>query len=298
MATKTKSDVLSTKTIQKVMPVCLVYAFVQSMTFMVDTVISGSMMGTDAVAAVALGMPIIGLMLSFTGMIMQGGFLKMLDRMGKSDMEGYNRIFSITIACTVIIDLIFVAVCLFGTDAVMGIAGGVRASAQAAEFGRLYIRTACLMILFFAVGSVFQIVSATFGYQTERMISSLVNVVVNIAVSIAAVQFLPDDIKIAGLGIGSAAGAFSQMVTAIIFVKCRKIKLRFRFFALNKINIIDALDCFRRGLPSSIDNILDSACSSAVNNIILLVFTNGTGVLALFAMIKTISSLEIGRAHV
>ena len=297
MASKTKSDILSTKTIQKVMPVCLVYAFVQSMTFMVDTVISGSMMGKEAVAAVALGMPIIGLMLSFTGMIMQGGFLKMIDRMGKSDMDGYNRIFSITLIFTIIIDLIFVAICLFGTEAVMGIAGGAKATPQVAVFGRLYIRTACLMIIFFAVGSVFQLVSAAFGYQTERMISSLINVAVNIAVSVIAVQILPDDLKIAGLGIGSAAGAFSQMITAIIFVKCRRIKLKFRFFALNKRNIVDALDCFRRGLPSSIDNLLDSACGSVVNNIILSVFTNGTGVLALFAMIKTLSSLvrTIGR---
>jgi Na+-driven multidrug efflux pump len=31
------------------------------MTFMVDTVIAGNMLGADAVAAVAMGMPIIGL---------------------------------------------------------------------------------------------------------------------------------------------------------------------------------------------------------------------------------------------
>ena len=279
------------------MPVCLVYAFVQSMTFMVDTVIAGRFLGQDAVAAVALGIPIIGMMLSFTAMIMQGGFLKMLERMGKSDMDGYNRIFSITLTFTIIVDLIFVGICLGATGAVMGIAGGAKATAQAAAFGDLYIKTACLMILFFAVGSVFQIVCATFGYQTERMIASVVNVALNIIISVVAIQMLSGDMKIAGLGIGSAAGAFGQMVTAFIFLKVRKIKVKFRFYAPNKRNIIDSLDCVRRGLPSSIDNILDSASGTVVNNIILSIFPSGTAVLALVSMIKTIASLvkTIGR---
>lgn len=32
--------------------------------------------------------------------------------------------------------------------------------------GRLYIQTACLMILFFSLASLFQIVMATYGYPT------------------------------------------------------------------------------------------------------------------------------------
>ena len=297
MKNNLKPDILSVNTVKKVMPSCLIYAFVQSMTFMVDTIISGHLLSQDAVAAVALGIPIIGMMLSFTGMIMQGGFLKMLERMGKSDMDGYNRMFSITLTFTIIVDMIFVAMCLFATNAVMGIAGGAKATALVAQYGQLYIRTACMMILFFAIGSVFQMVSASFGYQTERMISSVINVVVNIAVSIAAIQFLSEEYKIAGLGIGSAAGALAQMISAFVFMKRRKIKLKFRFYAPNKRTIIDSLDCMRRGLPSSIDNILDSASGTVVNNIILSVFANGTSILALVTMIKTILSLvrTIGR---
>ena len=295
----TKSDILSVNTVKKVMPACMVYAFVQSMTFMVDTMLSGSFLGENAVAAVALGLPIIGMMLAVSSLIMHGGFLKMLEKMGKSDMDGYNRMFSITLAITIVIDLIFVGICLGFPDAIMNIAGGSKiAGTQIAEFGRLYIRTACLMILFFAVGTVFQIVSATFGYQNERMVSSLINVVLNIVVSIVMIQALPEDIKIVGLGIGSAAGAFGQMVAAYIFVKMRKINVRFRFFALNKRNILDILDCFRRGLPSSIDTIMDSVSGTAVNRIILAVFvSNGTAVVALVAMIKTIGTLvrTIGR---
>ncbi len=292
------ANVLAAVTVRRVIPVCLVYAIVQSMTFMVDAILAGRMLGQDAAAAVGLGLPIIGLMLSVTSLTMHGGFLKMLASLGKSDMDGYNRIYSITMVFTILIDLVFVAICLFGTDAVVGIAGGAKAAPQVAEMARLYVRSACLMILFFAVGSIFQIVSATFGYQTERMASSLINVVVNIAVSVFAIGLLPAEMKIAGLGIGSAAGALVQMIVAFIFVKVRKLRVKFRFFALNKKNVVDALDCLRKGLPSSIDNVLDSASSTVVNRIILSVFVvEGTGVLAVFTILKTVFNLvrAIGR---
>ena len=292
------ANVLAAVTVRRVIPVCVIYAIVQSMTFMVDAILAGRMLGQEAAAAVGLGLPIIGLMISVTSLTMHGGFLKMLDRLGKSDLDGYNRIYSITMLFTILIDLVFVAICLFGTNAVVGLAGGAKAAPQVAEMARLYVRTACLMILFFAVGSIFQIVSATFGYQTERMVSSLTNVVVNIAVSIIAIGMLPAEMKIAGLGIGSAAGAFVQMIVAYIFVKVRKLRVRFHFFAPNKKNVVDALDCLRRGLPSSIDNVLDSASSTVVNRIILSVFTaEGTSVLAIYTILKTIVNLvrAIGR---
>ena len=297
MATELQSNVLTANTVKKVMPSCLIYALVQSMTFMVDTIVAGHFIGGEAVAAVALGMPIIGLMLSFTAMILHGGFLKMLGFMGKSDMEGYQRIFSITLTLTIIVDLIFVGICFGGTNAVIGISGGAKATKEAALYAHIYIKTACPMILFFAVGSLFQLVCATFGYQTERMLSSIINVAVNIVISVASIFVLDGVYKITGLGIGSAAGALAQLITAYVFMKRKKIKLKYKLYPINKQNVLDSLDCIREGLPASIDNILDSASGSVVNNIVLSVFTNGTAVLALVAIIKTISSLvrTVGR---
>ena len=197
MTTELQSNVLSAGTIKKVMPACLVYALVQSMTFMVDTMIAGHFMGSDAVAAVALGTPAVGLMLSFTGTILHGGFHKMLHCMGKSDMEGYRRIYSLALTLTVIVDIIFIALCLFCTDGIVNICGGSKATEQAVRYAVLYIRTECPLILFFCLGSLFQLVVAAFGYQTERMICSVVNVGVNIAASVAAVMLLPEEYRIA-----------------------------------------------------------------------------------------------------
>ena len=297
MATELQSNVLTTSMIRKVMPSCMVYALVQSMTFLVDAVVAGHFIGEEAVAAVGMGMPIIGLMVAFSSMILHGGHLKMLGYMGKSDMEGYRRIFSLTISLAFVVDMIFVAICFFATTQVINISGGAIAAEHAVSLAHIYVRTACLMILFFVIGTVFQLVSASFGYQTDRMLSSLINVTVNIAVSVAAIHILEGDLRIAGLGIGSAAGAFAQMVTSYVFMKSKKIKMGFRLYPINKKNILESLECIKMGAPASIDTVLDSASGSAVNNIILASFPNGTSVMALVTIIKTINTLvrTVGR---
>ena len=149
MKTELQSNVLTASTVRKVLPSCLVFTLVQSMTFMVDPIISGHFLGSNAVAAVALGMPLIGLMISFSAMILHGGFLKMLSSMGRGDMEDYRRIASITIIFTLLVDLVFLAICLFCTDSVLMITGALKASPEAVAMGRLYLRTACWMILLF-----------------------------------------------------------------------------------------------------------------------------------------------------
>ena len=297
MTTELQSNVLSANTIRKVLPSCLVYALVQSMTFMVDTIVAGHFLGADSVAAVALGMPIIGLMLSFAGMILQGGFLKLLDALGRSDTEDYYRIFSLTLTFTLIVDCIFLAICLFGTNAVLGVAGAGKATAAAQTMGALYIRTACWMILFFSLGTIFQLVMATYGYQTDRMLASVLCVVVNVVCSVIFINLLPGELRIAGLGIGSAIGTLVQTITAWVSMRRRKVSVKFRFYPINGKNLLDSLDMLRRGLPSSVDNILDSASSSIVNRLILSLFADGTSVLALVAIVKTLNSIvrTVGR---
>ncbi|MBO5597884.1 MAG: MATE family efflux transporter [Oribacterium sp.] len=297
MNTELQSNVLSADTIKKVMPSCMVYALVQSMTFMVDTIVAGHFLGSDAVAGVALGMPIIGLMLSFTGMILQGGFLKMLGAMGRSNMDDYDRLFSLTLAFSFIVDVVFLGICIFGTETVLDIVGAAKATAEAVRLGKLYMQTACLMILFFSLGSLLQIVMATYGYQTDRMLCSVICVAVNVITSMIFINILPERYRIAGLGIGSALATFSQMLTAWLMMRKRGIKVRFSLYPPSKDNVLDSLDMLRRGLPSSVDNMLDSVSGSVVNRIILSSFADGTGVLALVTIIKTLWSIirTVGR---
>ena len=297
MKTELQSNVLTTSTVRKVLPTCLVYTLVQSMTFMVDPILSGHVLGSNAVAAVALGLPIIGLMISFSAMILQGGFLKMLSSMGRGDMEDYQRIFSITITFTLIVDLIFLAICLFRTDSVLMLTGALKASPEAVAMGRLYIRTACWMILLFGLGTALQLVMTSFGYQAFTALASCTCVAVNIVASIIFMSALKGDYRIAGLGIGSALGTLAQTLVAYLSMRHKKVSVKYRICLPNKKNIVDALDILRLGFPASADNMIDSICGSVVNNIILSAFTGGTSVLALVTIVKTILSLvrTVGR---
>ncbi len=297
MKTELQSNILSANTVKKVMLPCTIHALVQSMTFMVDTIVAGHYLGSDAVAAVALGMPIIALMISFVGMILQGGFLKLLGPMGRSDMKDYQRLFSLSLTFVFLVDFVFLCICFLGTNAVLNIAGAARASAEAVRMGRLYIRTACLMILFFSLASQFQIVMATYGYQTDIMLCSVICVVVNVVTSILFINILPEPVRIVSLGVGSALATLVQMIAAWLLTRRRGIRLKYGLYPVNKRNIVDSLDMLRRGMPSSIDNMMDSASSSVVNRIILSSFADGTGVLALVAIIKTLWNIirTVGR---
>ncbi len=273
------------------MPPCLLFALVQSMTFMVDTIVAGHFLGADAVAAIALGMPMIGIMLSFTALILHGAYLKFLHAMGRNQMDDYHRYYSLGMFYTIVVDLIFLEICFFQTDVVLGIAGAGKATETVLSLSRLYVRTACLEILFFAIGTLLQLVISSYGYQADSMICSAVCVAVNFVTSVALVMYLPADIGIAGLGIASAFATFAQMITAYVLMRKRKIRAKFGFYPLNKQNIMDFFDMIRRGFPASADNILDSASTSIVNRIVLSVFAGDTAVLALVAVIKSIFNL-------
>lgn len=297
MTTDLQTNVLSANMVKKTMPACLLYALVQSVTFMVDNVIAGHFLSTDAVAAIALAMPAIGLMLSFTGMIMQGCYLKLLNALSKNSMGDYHRLFSLALPVTIIIDLAFIALCLFGTDGVLNAFGAAKADPVAIELSRLYMRTTCLELLFFSLGTLFQLVVISYGYRNISVICSVLCVVVNILASLLLIHILPENLKIAGLGFGSAIGTLVQMISALVIMKLKKVRVKFRFYPINRKNIIDTLDMLRRGFPSSADNMIDSFCGSIINRLILASFAEGTAVLALVTIIKTIFTIvrTIGR---
>ena len=130
-------------------------------------------------------------------------------------------------------------------------------------------------------------------YQTlsDLIIGIVANVGANLIISILAMAILPGQYKIAGLGIGSAAGMLAMTLVAFVIIKYRKLQVHFRMFPPTKENVIDSLDCIRMGAPASIDSAIDSVSTSIINNVVLITFSNGTSVLAQVAMIHTIFTL-------
>lgn len=290
MSQKKQQDILSVNTALKTIPLGIVYAFSESLVFIIDTILAGHFLKEEAVAAITIALPVLVIMGSFTLMIIQGGYLKMLERMGKSDMDGYDRVYSLMIFLSIVVDLIFMGICFFVPDAVISLTGGANATAEVCALSRLYLRTSCLMLFFYIIGTAFQLVILTNGYLPYLLLGIGTNIGVNLVISVLAMAVLPEQYKIAGLGIGSAAGSIAMTFVCFMIIKLRRFRVHFRIYPPTKENVLDALDCIRMGVPSSIDLILDNVSFSIVNNIILLTFANGTNVLAMVAIIYTIFS--------
>ena len=155
MSQKKQQDILSVNTALKTIPLGIVYAFSESLVFIIDTILAGHFLKEEAVAAITIALPVLVIMGSFTLMIIQGGYLKMLERMGKSDMDGYDRVYSLMIFLSIVVDLIFMGICFFVPDAVISLTGGANATAEVCALSRLYLRTSCLMLFFYIIGTAF-----------------------------------------------------------------------------------------------------------------------------------------------
>ncbi len=286
-----ENNILSKKSIRQTYPICVLFAFVMNMTFSVDSIISGKFLSTDAVAAVGIGTPFITLMLAVLVLILQGCFLKMIQYMGRSDKYRTCKIYSSAIVLIFSLGSVFMLLCIFANSALVNAGGGLKASAEAGRIAGLYIMSASGMVPFFAAGLLFQYVLASYGYQQARMLCGVVNVLVNIVVSIIGVIVLPSDIAIVGLGIGSAFGCFVQALLAFILVKKKCKNIHFVFFKPGKEDFLNILDMFRRGLPSSVNTIIGSIASSIINHLVLSLFVSGTEIVALIVIVKTMKNI-------
>lgn len=64
------------------------------------------MLGPDAVAAVAIGLPVAEFMMSFMLLILQGCFFKLIQYMGRGDKDGFHRTYSLSFWLTIVVGLI------------------------------------------------------------------------------------------------------------------------------------------------------------------------------------------------
>lgn len=331
MGKKKESNVLSDWILKRMFPACMLYALVMNMVFMVDTIIGGRFLGADAVAIVAIGLPVISFMLSLMVLIIQGCFFTLLQYMGRGDKKGFQRIYSESLWLAIVLGVlcVFLAVCFAPVFA--GFSGGARTGEMVAESAALYIRTTCCMVAFYGIGSLLQVKLRCYGYEADNMLCSAVNVLSNVVISILAVQLLPAPVKIAGLGIGSSAAALMQTILAALCLRRHKISFLPDPVCLRGVasggrqskeqkqgilsvgkqsgkqgetsveNVLgkqkqesvwrELLMILRAGVPSASEHILASVVSSINNNLILSLFANGTQLLAITAVVESIHTM-------
>ena len=88
-----ESGKLIRKTLFKMYPGAAIYGLLFNVMLIIDSVIAGSNLGPDGVAAVAIGIPAYGVLLALINALIHGTSLRMVWAKGSADQEGFHRVF-------------------------------------------------------------------------------------------------------------------------------------------------------------------------------------------------------------
>ena len=272
------------KTVARMFPACFAAVMAASITLMMDSLLAGSLIGSLAIAAVAVGDPIVSVGRSLTQTISSGALVKMTVNVGRNDREAINRAYSLGFWGTVALGAILVAAAnLFAGVLVLlfGAAGNAELAAQAG----IYLHACSVHILFSCMNIFLGKVLSLFGYQSLVFLIALMNIGVNLTTSIIFVRMLPEGYAIAGLGIGSCIAAASCSALAFLVIKLKKLPVKLKLYAFGPGELMEAL---KLGFPTAGNNIADGMVSGVVNNIIVRGFSGNPMALAVYTAVKSV----------
>ena len=162
----------------------------------VDGIFVGRCIGSDALAAVNLVMPLITIAFSLAELIATGSSVQLATLLGQKERDQANRTFSVCIKVIVgmsfLIGLVFFFLCkplltLMGADGT--------ALQYSVEYIRVYAVFAPLIIVFFAIDNYLRIC----GKQNYSMMLNIVTAVLNIALDFLLIVVLRQGIRAAAL---------------------------------------------------------------------------------------------------
>ena len=277
------------KTILRMYPASFAANLTASIALMVDTLLAGALIGQPAIAAVAIGLPAIGIFQALTQTIINGAGIKMAIFAGRGDREQLQKTYSLGLAGTITLGAIFITICLLLAPQLTNLLGGAKAPAVSAQ-ASLYLRASSLCILMGSVNQYLGKLLALYGYQKALFRSTLIALVGNVCFSILFMRLLPEGMAIAGLGIGSWCAGSCAVLSSLYEFKRRKIPMRFR---LKDVDLRQLPGIARMGISSSGNTLADNVVAGLVNNIIVSGFAGSTVALSAYTAVKGVFSFAI-----
>lgn len=259
---------------------------------MADTLLAGAMIGQQAIAAVAIGLPAIGIFQALTQSVLNGANIKLSVLAGRGDPEEMNRTYSLGLFGTIACGLFFLVIGLSLAEPLTMLFGGARNPAVASQ-AALYLRASSLCILMGSVNTFLAKVLSLYGHQKYVFRSAIIAVVGNIAFSILYIHLLPAGMAIAGLGAGTWTGGALASLSSLMAIKKEKIPLSFR---RSDVHLKALPEICRLGFPTSANKLADSLISGVVNNLIVAAFAGDTTALSIYTAVK--STLGIGATSI
>ncbi len=278
------SNRLIKKSVTRVFPACFAATLAASVSLMLDSLLAGSLIGALSIAAVAIGNPVINILKALVQTISCGAAVEITVNIGRGNQEEINRSYSMGVFGTAALGILAMLVCLFAAGPLVQLFGGT-ANVEAARQAKLYIVACSVSILFSSINYYMGKVLSVYGCQKQVFFNSLVSVFGNLVFSIVCVKLLPDDMAIAGLGIGTSIVTVLCCSVSFSIVKIKKLPLH---LSLKGLRLKAALHDIQLGLPSSGNNLADGVISGVINNIILAGFGGDTTALSIYTAVKAV----------
>ena len=277
------------KTILGMLPSSFAANLTISIALMVDTLLAGAVLGQQAIASVAIGLPAIGIFQALTQMVINGSGTKLAIYSGRGDRKKLQQTYCLGLASTTVLGIFFISVCLLLAPQLTALFGGSKAPAAAAQ-AAIYLRASSICILMGSVNTYLGKILTLFGYQKAVFRSALIAMLGNIAFSLLLMKTLPAEFAIAGLGIGTWCGGTLAVLSSLIELKIRRIPLR---FSLKDVHLRELPGIARMGISSSGNTLADNLVAGIVNNIIVSGFGGDTVPLSIYTAVKGVFSFVL-----
>lgn len=285
MKAKMQNNMILKKVFLKMLPASLAYSVFDYFTFIIDTFLSGFTLGAGGIAAVAIGIPAYTVGFALIGVIINGSCLQMTWKLGKADNNAFNRDFSCCITFALTAGFIISAVLFVFSRAAGILCGASNADPVLLNLASIYIRWSAPLVLIYPLAVSLSNTAGLLGFQKIKAVSSIANVISNIIISTVLIFVLPENEKLAGLGIGTTVAAIIQTVILLIFFRNRKLNIKFRpaFYKFKEFTA-----CIKSGLPASCDIIFEGLSLAFINNIVLMFYPGDTLLLSVVSVVDTI----------
>lgn len=281
------------KTILRMYPGIFFANLTTNVALMVDTLLAGAFLGQQAIAAIAIALPAVGIFQALIQSVIRGSTIKMAVHAGRGDQQKLNGTFTLGLLVTAILGLLFMLVCLTLADTLANVFGGAKNPEVAAQ-AALYLRSTSVCVLMGSLNSFMSRVFNLCGRQKEMTVAAVMALAGNFAFSLLYLAMLPPQFAIMGLGIGTwSAGllAFGFYIFSALRVKL-PLKLSLKDVCLRDLPEIASL-----GLPTTGNSLLDNAVAGLVNNLIVAGFGGDTTALAVYTAVGSAVSFCDNALH-
>lgn len=229
----------------------------------IDAFFLGNYVGSDALAAVTLSVPIVTLIFASEIMLGAGASVRCGTYLGKGDTRNASRIFSQAILTVYLSIAVMSLAVLFFLDPIIGLLG---ADETLAPILKEYLQVLILFNLFLPSGFVLNYFVSIDGNPVLASASMFVSAATNIFLSWLLITKL--DMGVAGVAIGSGVGYFAGFLTLVgHFFSKRKRQLYWTWIRERWLEVFTAA---KNGISEGINDLSAGIIALLLNWVVML----------------------------